>query len=271
MIMNMKRCPNCGIMLGQNKKICPKCNYNFKKSKVDKPKVTKPIHKKHFDNCIVSFDYPDYYSKDFNSKYMEIGILASFKIGSGYNFDSAFAIFDGEPTSNKIPDSKFKEVIEKSMDSVVLDINRYVHKEKERIIIKTLNNTNDNIEYRCNVPEIGFSVLFVIPDEKEYLFDEKYISTVVDSLEKSNDKSIIDKHSSAGVNSSEKSIPKFVPKKDVKTCPNCGAETTDNSIFCMECGMKLDISNDVNFCIHCGTAVVPGARFCMNCGKLIEY
>lgn len=82
--MNMKRCPNCGIMLGQNKKICPKCNYNFKKSKVDKPKVTKPIHKKHFDNCIVSFDYPDYYSKDFNSKYMEIGILASFKIGSGY-------------------------------------------------------------------------------------------------------------------------------------------------------------------------------------------
>lgn len=285
MIMGFIRCPNCGVMLSKNKKVCPKCNYSFKKSKVEKPKVkkpkvnkpkvTKPIHKKHFDNGIVSFDYPDYYSRDYNSKYEEIGVLVSFKIGSSYNFDSAFAIFDGEPISNKIPDSKFKEVIEKSMDADVLDINRYVHEEKERIIIKTLNNTNDNIEYRCNVPEMGVSVLFVVPDEKEYLFDEKCISTVVDSLEESTGESIVEEPISTGVSSSERSIPKSsprsIPKKEVKTCPNCGTENDNDAIFCMECGMKLDISNDVNFCIHCGTEVVPGARFCMNCGKLIEY
>lgn len=278
----MKQCPNCGVMLRQNKNVCPKCNYSFKKSKVEKlkvkkpkvnkPKVTKPIHPKHFDNGVVSFDYPDYYLKDFNYKYREIGILTSFKIGSNYNFDSAFAIFDGQPISDNIPDSKFKEVIEKSLDSDVLDINRYIHEEKERIIIKIQNNNNDNIEYRCYVPEIGFSILFVIPDEKEYLFDEKCVSTVVNSLEKSAGKSIIDKEPvSTVVSSSKKSISKSVPKKEVKTCSNCGTENDNDAILCMECGMKLDISNDVNFCIHCGTEVVPGARFCMNCGKLIEY
>ncbi len=278
----MKQCPNCGVMLRQNKKVCPKCNYSFKKSKVEKPKVkkpkinkpkvTKPIHPKHFYNGVVSFDYPDYYLKDFNYKYREIGILASFKIGSNYNFDSAFAIFDGQPISDNIPDSKFKEVIEKSLDSDVLDINRYIHEEKERIIIKIQNNNNDNIEYRCYVPEIGFSILFVIPDEKEYLFDEKCVSTVVNSLEKSTGKYIIDKEPvSTVVSSSKKSISKSVPKKEVKTCSNCGTENDNDAILCMECGMKLDISNDVNFCIHCGTEVVPGARFCMNCGKLIEY
>jgi len=278
----MKQCPNCGVSLRENKKVCPKCNYNFKKSKVEKPKVkkpkvnkpkvTKPIHPKRFDNGIVSFEYPDYYSKDFNSQYKEIGVLASFKIGSNYNFDSAFAVFDGEPISDKIPDSKFKEVIEKSLDSDVLDINRYVHEEKERIIIKTQNNTNDNIEYRCHVPEIGFSVLFVVPDEKEYLFDEKCISTIVNSLEKSTGEAIIDDEPvSTGISPPKRPVRESVPKKEVKTCPNCGTENDNDAIFCMECGMKLDISNDVNFCIHCGTEVVPGARFCMNCGKLIEY
>lgn len=159
------------------------------------------------------------------------------------------------------------------MDSDVLDINRYIHDEKERIIIKTQNNTNDNIEYRCYVPEVGFSILFVIPDEKEYLFDEKCVSTVVDSLEKSTGKSIIEEEpvSTTVVSSSKKSTRKTIPKKEVKICPNCGSENPDDSNFCMECGMKLDISNDVNFCIHCGTEIVPGARFCMNCGKLIEY
>ena len=275
---DMKQCPICGVMLRENKKVCPKCNYNFKKSKIDKPKVNKPkvnrpIHKKHFDNGIVSFDYPDYYSKDYNSKYEEIGILAAFKVGSNYNFDSAFAIFDEEPISNEIPDSKFKEVIEKSLYSDVLDINRYVYEEKERIIIKTQNYTNDTIEYRCHVPEIGFSILFVISDEKEYLFDENCISTVVNSLEKSTGEYIFDEeHVSTTVgSSSKKSISKAVPKKEVKTCSNCGTENDNDAIFCMECGMKLDISNDVNFCIHCGTEVVPGAKFCMNCGKLIEY
>ena len=269
---DMKRCPNCGVMLRKNKKICPKCNYNFKKSKVDKPRVNKHLRPKHFDNGVVSFDYPDFYSRDFNSKYDEIGILVSFKISSNYSFDSAFAIFDGEPISNKISDSKFKEVIEKSQDCEVLDINRYFSEEKERIIIKTQNNTNDNIEYRCIVPEIGFSILFVIPDEKEHLFDEKCISTVVDSLDKSTGESIIDEEPiSTGVKSSEKSVKKSIPKKEVKVCTNCGTENTDDSNFCIECGMKLDISNDVNFCIHCGTEVVPGAKFCINCGKIIEY
>ena len=277
----MKECPNCGVMLRKNKKVCPKCNYNFKKSKIDtpkvkkpkvnKPKVNKPINPKHFDDGIVCFDYPDYYSKDFNSKYNEIGVLASFKIGSNYNFDSAFAIFDGESISEKIPDFKFKDVIKKSLNSEILDINRYSFAEKERIIIKIINKNNNNIEYRGYVPEIGFSVLFIIPDEKEYLFDEKCISTVVNSLERSTGKSIIDEKSISTTRSSKKSFSKSIPKQESKTCPNCGSENPNDSNFCMECGMKLDISNDVNFCIYCGTEVVPGSKFCMNCGKLIEY
>jgi RNA polymerase subunit RPABC4/transcription elongation factor Spt4 len=275
---NFTRCPNCGTFVRKNKKVCPKCNYNFKKSKVNKPKtnkskmtkpkINKPVNVKHFDDGVVSFDYADNYSKDFNSKYKDLDILASFKIGSRNDFDSSFAIFDGQPLNDEVPDSKFKEIIRKSLNSDILEINRYSSGEKERIIIEIRNNANSNLEYYCIVPEIGFSVLFVIPYGKEHLFNKKYISTVVDSLEKSSGKPITEPVSSS---TPKRTVKSSVIKEKTKTCPNCGSENPDDSNFCMECGMKLDISNDVNFCIHCGTEVVPGAKFCMNCGKLIEY
>ena len=297
----IKKCPNCGTAVRKNKKICPKCNYKFKKSRVDEPKnlktcpncgrrvnessincgfcgysfnggtiggnkkvypnsdkakINQTIHIKHFDNDIVSFDYPDIYSKDYNSKYEKLDIIVSFKTGPQYDYDSAFAIFAGEPISDEIPDSKFKEAIKKSLDSDVLNIDRHSFGEKERIIIKAQNKTNGNTEYLCNIPEIGFSILFVIPIGKDYLFDEKWVSTIVDSLEESTGESV--------------SKNEVLTKKEVKVCPNCGAENSDDSNFCIECGVKLDIAKDVNFCIHCGTEVVPGAKFCMNCGKLIE-
>ena len=291
----LKQCPNCGVTLKKNKKVCPKCGYDFKKTKHQttrkqcpncghklnesaincgfcgysfsnetnknrknnqvpqksdyNSRINEPINIKHFDNGIISFDYPDNYFEDFNSNYEKIGILTSFKIGFTHDIDSAFAIFEGEPISNKIPATKFKEVIKKSLGLDVLDINRYSFGEKERIIIKTQNKIKSNIEYYCNVPEIGFSILFIIPKGKEYLFDEKYVSTVINSLEKSTNETIYE--------------------EKVKTCPKCGAENSDEFIFCLNCGMKLE-EETVDFCSHCGTEIIPGAKFCLNCGRLIE-
>jgi class 3 adenylate cyclase len=44
-------------------------------------------------------------------------------------------------------------------------------------------------------------------------------------------------------------------------CPNCGAETASDSLFCSRCGAGLEAS-----CGKCGTANPPGSRFCRRCG-----
>lgn len=50
----------------------------------------------------------------------------------------------------------------------------------------------------------------------------------------------------------------------MKKCPNCGAQMSDDSLFCTECGNSIPQGN---VCPHCGAAMNNGDAFCQNCGK----
>ncbi len=204
---------------------------------------------KHFDNGVISFDYPEDYKKVSNYKYNRLDIVASFKLGSSYNLSSAFAIFEGEIVSEKIPDSKFIDVFGDDAGNSIININRYFFGKKERIIIQTKNKSSGNIYYRCNIPELGFYVIFIVFNGKERLFDKEVICSVVNSLEKSSGK-------------------KIIKEKDI-ICHSCGTKNSSDSVFCMECGSFIFLQG-AQFCKHCGAEIVPGAKFCLNCGKLIE-
>lgn len=56
----------------------------------------------------------------------------------------------------------------------------------------------------------------------------------------------------------------------MKKCQACGYENTDDSLFCSECGKKLEEKPVQKFCQHCGTAVAPGSLFCGECGKPLQ-
>ena len=53
----------------------------------------------------------------------------------------------------------------------------------------------------------------------------------------------------------------------MKLCPNCGAQITDDSRFCSECGKEIP---QPNVCPHCGASVGDGDVFCYNCGKSLN-
>lgn len=46
-------------------------------------------------------------------------------------------------------------------------------------------------------------------------------------------------------------------------CQNCKSEQPDGSLFCSQCGTKLEIQR---FCPQCNAKVAPNARFCSQCG-----
>lgn len=55
-------------------------------------------------------------------------------------------------------------------------------------------------------------------------------------------------------------------------CPNCGAETAQNALFCAVCGTKLPQPEPPTpagpkFCAVCGNPLAPGVRFCNACGN----
>ena len=53
----------------------------------------------------------------------------------------------------------------------------------------------------------------------------------------------------------------------MKECKNCQKTYDDNSMFCTECGGRLEESAPRgSFCPNCGTACPAGAAFCTNCG-----
>ena len=53
----------------------------------------------------------------------------------------------------------------------------------------------------------------------------------------------------------------------MKTCPNCGAQIDDNSLFCTECGKQIPQGN---VCPHCGASVSDGDAFCQSCGRNVS-
>jgi class 3 adenylate cyclase/tetratricopeptide (TPR) repeat protein len=53
--------------------------------------------------------------------------------------------------------------------------------------------------------------------------------------------------------------------KSFMVCPQCRSENSPNSVFCDECGARLEL-----VCPHCEEPNRTGAKFCRNCGQLIN-
>ena len=134
-----------------------------------------------FKNDKISFDYPEGYVENTTDEHRELDIIASFEKRTFKGLISVFAVFNEVSISDRIPNSKFEEVIKEEGDSI-LDMDRYTFEEKERIIIKTKDDVSGNIYYRCNVPELGFSVLFLVFNGKEKLFIEDDIYNILNSI-----------------------------------------------------------------------------------------
>lgn len=51
-------------------------------------------------------------------------------------------------------------------------------------------------------------------------------------------------------------------------CPNCGFALTDDSVFCSECGFRVQTEHikEYMFCSECGTKLPKNALFCDQCG-----
>lgn len=62
--------------------------------------------------------------------------------------------------------------------------------------------------------------------------------------------------------------------KNVKCCPQCGRECSQDSVFCSSCGKQLPIQivqmPDIHQCANCGAEINEGDLFCFSCGKKIE-
>jgi hypothetical protein len=54
---------------------------------------------------------------------------------------------------------------------------------------------------------------------------------------------------------------------DGKSCPNCGNVSSDDDMFCMECGFKF--SQDKT-CPECGAVLSGSGTFCTECGLKIS-
>ena len=48
-------------------------------------------------------------------------------------------------------------------------------------------------------------------------------------------------------------------------CPKCKEEIEDNSIYCPNCGDKLNLNNTM-YCPNCGELTESDKKFCSNCG-----
>ena len=46
-------------------------------------------------------------------------------------------------------------------------------------------------------------------------------------------------------------------------CKKCGAELADDSIYCLQCGARVDGKKK---CLHCGRDIPEEAVFCSYCG-----
>lgn len=176
-----------------------------------------------FKNDIISFDYPGSYVENTTDEHRELDIIASFEKKTILGLVSVFAVFNEISISDRIPNSKFEEVIKEDGHSI-LDLYRYTFEGKERIIIKTKDSMSGNIFYRCNIPELGFSVLFIVFKGKEKLFVEDDVKNILNSIK------------------SFKSRGRKLKSKgslDSKFCSNCGVEIDSGAKFCQFCGRPI--------------------------------
>ena len=52
-------------------------------------------------------------------------------------------------------------------------------------------------------------------------------------------------------------------------CPKCNKKIEDGSIFCTECGSKIEVKEEVFYCEECGNKLKKGSAFCTECGTKV--
>ena len=73
---------------------------------------------------------------------------------------------------------------------------------------------------------------------------------------------------------------KILELKNIKLCPNCGAEMEEGTLFCAKCGTKVEEpaptepaeeeKPDYKLCPTCGSKLTLEAAFCPSCGTKQE-
>ena len=179
---------------------------------------------KHFkdEEHLISFDYPDNYVENTTKEHKEMDIIASFEDRTLLGLSSVFAVFNEKPVTEEIPESKFVEAIGDSGDTF-LDFNRYAINGNDIVIAKTMDNVSGNTHYRCSVPELGFSVMFIVFSGLEEYFNKDAVDIVVKSINRINPKRHkVDSDYSAYV-----------------FCNHCGAKVDSKAKYCLNCGNPI--------------------------------
>ncbi len=64
--------------------------------------------------------------------------------------------------------------------------------------------------------------------------------------------------------------------KKIRICPHCGSVSSDNSVFCLECGEKLPhrtlfdrYKQNHRNCSNCGTVLTSDSLYCPHCGRRV--
>ncbi|MCK5071377.1 MAG: zinc-ribbon domain-containing protein [Desulfocapsa sp.] len=61
----------------------------------------------------------------------------------------------------------------------------------------------------------------------------------------------------------------LVTSDSSSNCINCGATIKKNQKFCLECGLKVEISSKAPSCPQCGVETDEKQKFCFECGTKI--
>lgn len=176
---------------------------------------------KHFkdEENFISFNYPDNYNENTTEEHKEMNIIASFENRTLLGLSSAFAVFNEKPISAIIPKSRFEDAIRDSGDTFS-NIYRYNHNGNDIVIAKTIDEGAGNTHYRCNIPELGFSVMFIFFNGLDEYFNKNAVYTVVNSINRIKPKS-----------NKVKSSNDF--------CNHCGAKVDSGAKYCLNCGNPI--------------------------------
>ena len=68
----------------------------------------------------------------------------------------------------------------------------------------------------------------------------------------------VKEHLTSSLNDIAKNVQKIHLRKDA--CQMCGAKIDDDTVFCQECGSKIER------CHNCNSLLLKDSEFCINCG-----